>query len=446
MITLSAQQGQAVKSIGEWYKDFEFEVSKPFFELTGYAGSGKTTILPHIVDELGILPDDIAFCSPTGKAAKVMTTKMKGMGIGTRAKTVHSTIYLPNRHKVEVLERQLKDRKDAREAMTLGRLSGLYPNMPLEQAQRQVVKDIITITNELEDAYDNGNTTPTFSLNVESDVRNKRLVIIDEASMVDERMAADIMSFNIPVLAIGDKGQLPPIQGSWGFLSDHSDFMLSEIHRQAADNPIIWLATKARQGEDLPMGRHGDTVNVVRRSKDTATYDMDRELQVICGTHKRRWTLTNNIRKEAGYTCEGPEEGEPLLICKNSKKDPTLINGDFCISAQDVPVLVKGRAGFPLNIIQEDGMEKSIFVYQGLFEQHKLRRKNGATADQRQAFKTQATAENVDFAHAITCHKSQGSQWDEVVLHDEGGVFGDDARRWRYTGITRAAERLTIVI
>lgn len=406
----------------------------------------NTSILPSLVDATGLTAEDIAFMSPTGKAAKIMSEKMQGMGIGAKARTIHSTIYLPNRHRVEVLERQLETLRRLYDEFNVSGIAPEgYTHLPVDIARRKMGEDIIYIDNELDEAYD-GDSTPSFSLNVESALRDKKLAIVDEASMVSEKMASDIMSFNIPVLAIGDKGQLPPVEGEWGFLTDDSDFQLTEIHRQAKDNPIIWLATLARQGKDLPLGRHGDTVNVVRRGKDERTLDMDRELQVICGTHRKRWNLTSKIRKAAGYTCQGPESGEPLIICKNSKKDQTIINGDFCTAVEDTPELKNGRASFPLKIEQTDGTIKTVFVYQGLLEQHYLRKKNGATADQKQAFKASASSEHIDFAHVITCHKSQGSQFDEVVLHDEGEIFGEDAARWRYTGITRAAEELTVVL
>ncbi len=50
------------------------------------------------------------------------------------------------------------------------------------------------------------------------------------------------------------------------------------------------------------------------------------------------------------------------------------------------------------------------------------------------------------YGYALTAHKSQGSQWDNVFVFDEGGVFRDDAVRWRYTAITRAAKQLTYAI
>jgi len=51
-----------------------------------------------------------------------------------------------------------------------------------------------------------------------------------------------------------------------------------------------------------------------------------------------------------------------------------------------------------------------------------------------------------DFGYVLTVHKAQGSQWDDVVLFDESGAFSDNRERWLYTGVTRAAKRLTVVM
>src|SRR5690606_10771529 len=101
-----------------------------------------------------------------------------------------------------------------------------------------------------------GRTTmsPTFSLNRQSPVAKAKLVVIDECSMVDEELGRDLMTFGTPILVLGDPGQLPPISGG-GFFTDHEpDYLLTEIHRQARDNPIIRLALDVREGREPPYG------------------------------------------------------------------------------------------------------------------------------------------------------------------------------------------------
>ena len=77
--------------------------------------------------------------------------------------------------------------------------------------------------------------------------------------MVDAELGRDLMSFGVPVLVLGDPAQLPPIQGGGFFTEAEPDMMLTEVHRQAEDNPIIRLSMDIRAGRDLDLGRYGET-------------------------------------------------------------------------------------------------------------------------------------------------------------------------------------------
>src|SRR5690606_32731904 len=108
----------------------------------------------------------------------------------------------------------------------------------------------------------------TFSLNRQSRVARARLVIIDECSMVDEELGRDLMSFGTPILVLGDPAQLPPISGG-GFFTEHEpDHLLTEIHRQAQDNPIIRLALDVREGREIEYGDYGDARVIGRNEVD----------------------------------------------------------------------------------------------------------------------------------------------------------------------------------
>src|SRR5262245_45675364 len=85
------------------------------------------------------------------------------------------------------------------------------------------------------------------------------LLIIDECSMVDAQLGCDVLSFGVPVLVLGDPAQLPPIYGTGFFTDAPPDAMLTEIQRQALDNPIIRLATTVRQGGCLELGNYGSS-------------------------------------------------------------------------------------------------------------------------------------------------------------------------------------------
>ena len=438
--TLSPMQNHAVKAVDDWYKlvsnnEEMYADEAPVFYLGGYAGTGKSTILPVIIDKLGISLDSIIFCAPTGKAAKVMTEKLKQFGIHRRAGTIHSNIYRPRLLRVDVLIQQHNELLTQREEIT--KYGGSKDKLAdLERSIKMVEKDI-------DKAYDI-NEGPKFSLNTESTLREAKLVVVDEASMVGMMVADDLKGFGVPILAIGDPGQLPPVQDEPGLCIGEPDFHLSEIHRQALDNPIIRLSMQAREGSLLKVGKYGTEVDVITRLNDKATYDLDREAQIIVGTNKTRWRVTQKSRKMMGFNNSGPMAGELLIVTKNSRNYPDLVNGAFVTCSESI-AMEEGRASFQLKVEDENSNKLELPVFQGTFEEHYLGFKGASSASKRDAHFARKNSEQMDWGWVITCHKAQGSQWDDVIVHDESGSFREDAHRWLYTAITRAAKRLTIV-
>jgi len=226
------------------------------------------------------------------------------------------------------------------------------------------------------------------------------------------------------------------------------DVFLTEIHRQAAENPIIRLATLARQGELLKVGDYGDGVQVVTRQNDNVTLDMDRDAMVLVGTHKKRWLLTKRIRDSLGYTETGPMSGEPILVNKNSRNHPSLVNGTILWNNTDHGDLVGGHTSNKLNLTdhETENMRFDLWGAQCFFEEHHFRKRNSFSGSPKEVYAAKVRCEQLDWGHVLTVHKSQGSEWDDVVVHDESGVFRDQGNRWLYTGITRAKDKLTVVL
>jgi exodeoxyribonuclease V len=456
--TLSHMQEKAVAEFVEWNEQFparrataqrlEDVTSAEYFYLGGYAGTGKSTILPFIVEQSGIPMDQISFCAPTGKAAKVMTQKMRQFGMSASATTIHKLIYRPKGERIDQLEQQLVTEQGIvgqAEAVINDPQSSKEKILEAQDVRRSAKVAANQLMKDLEKAFDR-KEGPSFQFNVDSSVKDSRLIVVDEASMVGMDAADDLRSFGIPILAMGDPGQLPPIKSEPGFLNRDPDFFLTEIHRQAADNPIIRLATMIREGKTIKLGRMGDAVDIISRNKDDSTYDLNREAQVIVGTNRKRWNVTMRLRAALGYTSQGPSEGEPLIVCKNSRSNPSLINGTFVACAETVDRLVDGDSKFVLKVVDDMGNTISIFAYQLLFEENLAKTKGKYSCSVREAMQAARECEHVDFGHAITCHKAQGSQWDDVIVHDESSVFGEDSQKWLYTAVTRAANRLTVVI
>ena len=256
------------------------------------------------------------------------------------------------------------------------------------------------------------------------------MVCIDEVSMLDERMGADLLSFGTKVLVLGDPAQLPPIAGAGFFTQTEPDFMLTEIHRQAADSPIIRMATEVRQERTLSVGKYGES-EVIEMAHVNAGIAREAD-QILVGRNATRRSYNNRMRTLLGRKDQYPVDGD-RLVCLRNNHDLGLLNGaiwyvdDVGETAEDECYLTVSPedGGAPLGVVAHShyflGKEENL----GWWE-----RKD---------------AEEFDYGYALTVHKAQGSQWDNVLLFDESYCFRKDKWRWLYTAITRAAEKITVV-
>jgi len=446
-ITLSDMQWDAVKAAKKWF-DVSIPGKSDSFYLAGLAGSGKSTVLPDIVDYLGIDPTDVEFLAPTGRAARVMTKKLRvQFGRTALATTIHKSIYIPSHTEVDRLLKLVEQ------------LQHYIINEPGAELKQPIAGTLLpdvalaAISKRLDSAYgDDQHSMPHFMVNMESKLRERRLIICDEASMVGSRVAADLKSFGIPILALGDPGQLPPVRDTAGLSDGEPDFFLSEIHRQAADNPIIRIAHQLRKGIYPQYGHYDGLVHVVTPQDDEWTVNPDYNGQVIAGTHKKRFILTDKIRKSMGFTSDGPMEDELLIVKKNSKRHPDLVNGTpvWCTKssgADEDGSLTSGYSTMDLSIEDEDtGLKYDVTAVQGLFEEQQFHKKGKHTCSGQANHFAKVKHEHVEFGWVITGHSSQGSQWENVIVHDESQVFREAAHKWAYTCCTRAEKELVWVM
>lgn len=396
------QQNEALERVRKW---LDADGAPQIFRLFGYAGTGKTTLAIEIAN---MVPGGAIFASFTGKAALVM--RKKGCH---GASTLHSLIYKPRR----------KKRDD-------------------EEKDREI---------------------PMWELNPDSRLADADLLIIDECSMVNEELALDVLSFKKPVLVLGDPAQLPPVGGAGYFTEAQPDAMLTEIHRQAADNPIIRIATQIRLGELLKIGNHkgahpGQGVSVLRRDVLKISSQLAAD-QVLCGKNDTRVTVNRRLREQLRTEGKLPA-GDHLpvigdrVICLKNKRDRGLLNGAMwtveALRDRSYGAKKRGRAEvsyLEVESIDQDDFTTYVDVPHAFWFWNN--RENDLHLPEKMA---RGHYDEFDYAYAITCHKSQGSQWDKVVVIDEGDVFGgrgdreDIPRRWRYTAITRAAEALIVAV
>jgi len=430
-ITPSDTQARAIATIRQWFETGTER--QPVFRLFGFAGTGKSTVLKFALDELGLSPHSedcpgVVTATFTGKAALVLRRK------GTPARTIHSLIYsVIEATEEEIEETQKRIIQAEIDARALGGFDRTAAEAAIE-AMRQSMREM---------------KKPRFALNPDSPAASAKLIVLDEVSMVGDEMARDLMSFGRPILVLGDPGQLPPIKGEGAFTQATPDIMLTEIHRQAAESAIIRLATMAREGQPIGFGQYDDHAWKMRMADVTPDQAL-RSGQVICGKNATRFQLNNALRRAAGFGGSflptGPGE---KIICLKNQSDLGLINGMFLSLAEIVDegslyfsAVVTDEDGNPVGPPAKGGKPGRLLLYKGHFEDHVTLDPNRHDRDWRDKKKlTEAT-----FGWAITCHKAQGSQWENVVVWDDGlGRTEQDRRRWLYTAITRAERGLVFL-
>lgn len=268
-----------------------------------------------------------------------------------------------------------------------------------------------------------------FVLNDESPAKLADLVIIDECSMVGNALAEDLLSFGKKVLVLGDPAQLPPVKDTGFFTNRPPDFMLTTIHRQAEDNPIIWLSKMIREGDRLPMGQFGESV--VKRRKSISDDELNDAGQVLVGMNRTRRDMNEALREMRGFSGKGFREGEKL-VCLRNNKDLGLMNGSLWNVDE---VYHKRWDGQEMCVVSDDGGEAVDVDAHYAWMMGREDELSWRKQMQYQAF---------DYGYVLSVHKSQGSQWDDVLVYDESFVFRDDAKKHLYTAITRAAKRVTV--
>jgi exodeoxyribonuclease V len=273
---------------------------------------------------------------------------------------------------------------------------------------------------------------PTFTLNADGSASRAGLIVIDECSMVDAELARDLLSFGKPILVLGDPFQLPPVKGGGYFTDGAPDVMLTQIHRQAHDNPIIRLSEVVRSGGELEEGAYGET-RVIRRAAVDAAEVLAAD-QVLVGVNRTRRAYNQRMRSLKGFNEPLPVAGD-RLVCLRNDRTKGLINGGLW----RVETLGGVKKDFvKMTLRSEDEGARSavkVAVLKAFFE--------GTEGEL--AFPLRRESDEFDYGYALTVHKAQGSQWDNVMLFDESFAFREHRARWLYTGLTRAARRLTVV-
>lgn len=389
--TPSPDQKVAFDRIIDWLNNMD----KPVFSLGGLAGAGKTTLIGRLSNEL-MNDMNISFVTPTGKAAQVLKRSLLNAGTPADVTTVHSLLYRP-----------VEDPKT-------GRI--------VEWKRKE---------------------------EVEAD-----LIICDEASMVSQELLSDMLKLNKPILAVGDHGQLSPVGEDAGLMRN-PDVRLEKIHRQAKGNPIIRLAHIVRNGapddviKDFINDMNDERIRWTRNWDDAIEFGKPPGL-ILTHTNRLRRTMNIKVREQVlGLDeHEDPKNGEVVICLKNKRIGD---NGLFIPNGMrgtivSEPTVSDHHVIADVQFDEPVGLVSRLFMCRHQF----LREKTFAGFDEvpgehRNWF---AVGALVDFGSALTTHKSQGSSAPNVAVFVErslGVLDESERRRWLYTAITRAVEKVLLV-
>jgi exodeoxyribonuclease-5 len=276
------------------------------------------------------------------------------------------------------------------------------------------------------------NSEPVFILNEESAVKEAALVIVDECSMLGQDLGSDLLSFGTKILVLGDPAQLPPIKGTGFFDTNKPDVMLTDIHRQALDNPIIQMSLNIRTGKGVKPGKYGESKVILK--KDVEQDEVIKCDQVLCGLNKTRSKFNRRMRELLDFTNPALPEINDKIICLRNNRERGLLNGGMW------DVLECGTDG---SIVEMEIKSRDI---KDLITDVKVPIEFFAEVPSVISWEDRKEYDEFDFGYAITVHKSQGSQWNHIMVFNENQSFRNIGSSWLYTAVTRAAEKLTLVI
>jgi exodeoxyribonuclease-5 len=372
----------------EQIKRFIGDPTRKTFLASGSAGTGKTTLL-KLISELG---GTCIICAPTNKAVSVL--RSKGFPKATTLdRVLNKSIYAP-------IQRP--------------------PNPEEVEFYKESALDLpATITEESYEKVANEETG--------------LLVLVDESSMTNEAAFQALIGLYTKVIFIGDGFQLAPVEGNKWFQSADPDVTLTEIVRTAAHSEITRLANFVRKRS--PEWRKHDwqtEVTMIDRHNHGA---VDKALQHadIVLAHKNSTCDEMNCRirdlrgLELLHDQTQPQKGDMLLAWETNKQHK----------------IVKSEI---YGVLKSNPTNGGYFVKLDIPTEPVV---NISKANLREQ-KTDVVVANTlrfSFAHCITTHKSQGSEWDDVVVlaYDHAVKF-DDHWNWIYTAVTRAKKHLTVII
>lgn len=424
---------------------------RPVFVLKGYAGTGKTTIVSALVKTLPLVKMECVLLAPTGRAAKVLASYS-----GTQAYTIHKKIYMPHTGSDGSMNLHLLPNKHQNTLFIVDEASMI----PGQSGQHD-------------------------------------MSLFGSRNLLDDLMEYVFSGYNCRLLLIGDTAQLPPVGSvlspalDTAYLSQAYDlrmrsYELTEVVRQSLESGILANATAIRSkitANDTLFPFFGaDQLSDVRRAEGAEMEDLlntaysrysAENVVVITRSNKRANIYNREIRNRILYREGELAAGDHLMVVRNNyfwlspeskagfvangdivevkriRKEETLYGfrfADVTLRMVDYPDEPEMDARVLLDTLSTETPALSQEDNRKLFEEVMLdyadipqRRKRIELVKSNPYF----NALQVKYAYALTCHKTQGGQWDAVFI-DHGflaeGQPDVELMRWLYTAITRASE------
>lgn len=380
------------------------------YSVDGYAGTGKTTIISYLTKLLKYdsqyknIFKNIAFLTFTGKASSVLKSKLEENKVFNKEKdfvgTIHSFLYIP------ILEYDAQDK--------IKKIVGWR--------KRDIYSD-----------YD--------------------LIIIDESSMIDKTLLDDLLTCNVPLIMFGDSFQLPPVsKNKTNEFLTNPNFKLEEIHRQALDNPIIYLSKYVRDNYFIPEGIFSKHVFKLdwdnQNTKDLfyninySDFDNINNIAILSGYNKTRTSINNIVRKSLDFGNLPIHTGEKV-ICLNN--DNVISNGQLGLVLFNKYQPNYGM--WRLDVKFDNNLIHQVYCHEKFFGKSHKYNIFDELGIYKKFYPKLKTINCLDYGYCLTVHKSQGSEFNKVVLFEERLPYMSDFEyaRWLYTGITRAKDKLFVI-
>ena len=386
---LTKKQEIGLKCAVERYNNHE-----KYTVIAGYAGTGKSTLIKFIVAALGCDEDEVVYTSFTGKATQVLLKKGN-----KNVSTLHKLLY------------EWRPKKE-----------GGYLKFPVSDIPYSIV-------------------------------------VVDEVSMVPKELINQLLKYDVYVLFCGDPFQLPQINKDDAHsLLDRPHIFLDEIMRQAAESEIIRLSMDIREGKSLNryVGKEVMVLNKEELNEGMLTWAD----QVICAKNDTRTRLNMQMKQLLGKGNE-PCDGDKIICLRNYWETFSydvgnpLVNGTIGTISNMFKSFIEypkylGGISLPYldcTFTSDSGDEYRLNVDETILRTEK------SLVDWNLSYKISKSSQYkgslpLEFAYgyAITCHRSQGSEWDKVLAIEESFPFEKvEHARWLYTACTRAAEKLVVI-